>query len=37
VVGFIAKAASLRWSFAAVALLGGLVVWLVPKLRVDGE
>jgi MFS family permease len=37
VVGFIAKAASLRWSFAAVALLGGLVVWLVPKLRVDGK
>jgi len=32
-VGFIAKAASLRWSFAAVALLGGLVVWLVPKLQ----
>jgi MFS family permease len=32
-VGFIAKAASLRWSFAVVSLLGGLVVWLVPKLR----
>ena len=32
-VGFIAKAANLRWSFAVVALLGGLVVWLVPKLR----
>ena len=32
-VGFVAKAASLRWSFALVALLGGLVVWLVSKLR----
>ena len=32
-VGFVAKAANLRWSFALVALLGGLVVWLVPKLR----
>ncbi|MDB5236779.1 MAG: transporter [Hymenobacter sp.] len=32
-VGFVAKAASLRWSFALVALLGGLVFWLVPKLR----
>lgn len=32
-VGFVAKAANLRWSFAVVALLGGLVVWLVPKLR----
>jgi MFS family permease len=35
-VGFVAKAASLRWSFALVALLGGLVVWLVPKLP-EGE
>jgi MFS family permease len=32
-VGFVAKAASLRWSFAVVALLGGLVMWLVPRLR----
>ncbi|WP_201980173.1 MFS transporter [Hymenobacter rubidus] len=32
-VGFVAQAASLRWSFALVALLGGLVVWLVPRLR----
>ncbi|QNP54124.1 MFS transporter [Hymenobacter qilianensis] len=32
-VGFVAKASDLRWSFALVALLGGLVVWLVPKLR----
>ena len=31
-VGFVAKAASLRWSFALVALLGGLVVWVVRKL-----
>jgi MFS family permease len=35
-VGFVAKAASLRWSFALVALLGVLVVWLVPKLREEG-
>lgn len=33
VVGFVAKAANLRWSFALISLLGGLVVWLVPKLR----
>jgi MFS family permease len=32
-VGFVAKAANLRWSFALISLLGGLVVWLVPKLR----
>ncbi|WP_426061958.1 MFS transporter [Hymenobacter sp. B1770] len=36
-VGFVAKAASLRWSFALVALLGGMVVWLVPKLRDDPQ
>ncbi|WP_210518986.1 MFS transporter [Hymenobacter terricola] len=35
-VGFVAKAASLRWSFALVAVLGGLVVWLVPKLQEEG-
>ncbi|WP_046246756.1 MFS transporter [Hymenobacter terrenus] len=35
-VGFVAKAASLRWSFAMVALLGSLVVWLVPKLPEEG-
>ncbi len=34
-VGFVAKAANLRWSFAVIALLGGLVVWLVPRLRVE--
>jgi MFS family permease len=34
-VGFVAKAANLRWSFALISLLGGLVVWLVPKLRVE--
>ena len=32
-VGFVAKATSLRWSFALVALLGWLIVWMVPKLR----
>ncbi|UOQ96563.1 MFS transporter [Hymenobacter sp. 5317J-9] len=36
-VGFVAKAASLRWSFALVSVLGLLVVWVVPKLRVEGE
>ncbi|GAB3295508.1 MFS transporter [Hymenobacter humi] len=36
-VGFVAKAASLRWSFALVALLGGLVIWLVPKLREEAK
>ena len=36
-VGFVAKAASLRWSFALVAMLGFLVMWLVPKLRVESE
>ena len=37
-VGFVAKAANLHWSFALIALLGGLVVWLVPKLRMgEGE
>ncbi|WP_331057034.1 MFS transporter [Hymenobacter sp.] len=36
-VGFVAKAASLRWSFALVALLGGLIIYLVPKLPEDAE
>lgn len=36
-VGFVAKAASLRLSFALVALLGGLVVALVPRLRDEAE
>jgi MFS family permease len=33
VVGFIAEAANLRWSFALMALLGGVVVWLVQKIE----
>jgi MFS family permease len=33
VVGFIAEAANLRWSFGLMALLGGVVVWLVRGLR----
>ncbi|SNC76161.1 Fucose permease [Hymenobacter gelipurpurascens] len=33
VVGFIAEAANLRWSFALMALLGGGVVWLVRKIE----
>ena len=31
-VGFIAEAASLRWSFGLMALFGGLVVWLVRRV-----
>jgi MFS family permease len=34
VVGFIAEAASLRWSFGLLALLGALIVWLVRRLPV---
>ncbi|QDA60476.1 MFS transporter [Hymenobacter jejuensis] len=32
VVGFIANAANLRWSFAIMATLGAVMVWLVSKL-----
>jgi MFS family permease len=32
VVGFVAQAASLRWSFALMALLGGLMVFMVSKI-----
>ena len=32
VVGFVAKAASLRWSFGLMALLGGLVIGVVESL-----
>ncbi|MGI4741827.1 MAG: MFS transporter [Janthinobacterium lividum] len=35
-VGFIAEAANLRWSFGLMALFGGLVVWLVRRLGVAG-
>ena len=33
-VGFIAEAASLRWSFGLMALFGALIVWLVRRLVV---
>ncbi|MCC2547363.1 MFS transporter [Hymenobacter sp. BT175] len=33
VVGFVAAAANLRWSFALMSVLGLVVVWLVPKLK----
>jgi len=33
VVGFIAQAASLRWSFAVMAALGGLMVFMVGKVE----
>jgi MFS family permease len=33
-VGFIAEAANLRWSFGLMALFGGLVVWLVRRVGV---
>ena len=36
VVGFIAEAANLRWSFGLLALLGALIVWLVRRLAVAG-
>jgi MFS family permease len=32
VVGFIAEAAGLRWSFGLMALFGALIVWLVRRL-----
>jgi MFS family permease len=36
VIGFIAEAASLRWAFLLIALLGGLIVWLVQRLEPAG-
>jgi MFS family permease len=36
-VGYIAQNASLRWSFGIIALLGGLIVYLVSKLQTDQE
>lgn len=35
VVGFIAEAFNLRWSFALMSLLGVLVLWMVGKLSVQ--
>jgi len=36
-VGYIAQNASLRWSFGIIALLGGLIVYLVSKLQTDHD
>ncbi|WEK34556.1 MAG: MFS transporter [Candidatus Pseudobacter hemicellulosilyticus] len=33
VVGFVAEAFHLRWSFVLISLLGGLILWMVTKLR----
>jgi MFS family permease len=32
-VGFIAEALNLRWSFALMSLLGGLIIWMMGKLH----
>lgn len=36
-IGFIAQAASLRWSFGIISLLGALVVWLVCTIGDDNK
>jgi fucose permease len=36
-VGFIAHAASLRWSFGIIAVFGGMIVYLVSRIREDGH
>jgi len=33
VIGYIAKAASLRWSFALIALFGSLIIFLSGKVK----
>ena len=33
VIGYIAKAASLRWSFALIALLGSFIIFLAAKVK----
>jgi len=33
VVGFVAQAANLRWSFALIALLGLVIVWMTSKIE----
>jgi len=33
IVGFVAQAANLRWSFAFIALLGLVIVWMTAKIR----
>ena len=32
-VGYIAQAAGIRWSFGVIAMLGGLIVWMVSKIK----
>lgn len=32
-VGYIAQAAGIRWSFGIIALFGGLIVWMVSKIK----
>ncbi|MFD1256035.1 MFS transporter [Mucilaginibacter terrae] len=32
-VGYVAQAAGLRWSFGIIAMLGGLIVWMVSKIK----
>ena len=32
-VGFVAQSASLRWSFGMIALLGGVIVWMVSHIK----
>jgi MFS family permease len=34
-VGFVAQAANLRWSFAFIALLGLVIVWMTSKIEKD--
>jgi biotin transporter BioY len=34
-VGFVAQAANLRWSFAVIALLGLVIIWMTGKIRDD--
>jgi MFS family permease len=33
IVGFVAQAANLRWSFAFIALLGLVIVWMTAKIK----
>jgi biotin transporter BioY len=35
VVGFIAQAANLRWAFAAISLLGLVILWMTTKMHDD--
>jgi MFS family permease len=36
-VGFIAHAASLRWSFGIIAIFGAVIVYLVSRIGEDGH